>query len=228
MRIKSIDDLKRFEFLSHLNDDELEKIIKHTFQRTYEKNQILFTVGDPRERIYFLSEGFVRLEKTNIEATMMYLDYVKPYDLFPYEGMFRDTYYHYSAYALTDIHIFYIPTSIFESIVQTNKELLQSIISYFSELLKQHENRLQTLATTNVKDRVEQSITYLIKKFGVNQGSDMFIDIPMTISEIAKMTGTCRETVSHVFKDLRSDGLITMEARHITVHDNEYFLERAQ
>lgn len=50
----------------------------------------------------------------------------------------------------------------------------------------------------------------------------------MTITEIAKISGTSRETVSHVFKDLRCDGLLTMEGRQIIIHDVNYFKDKVQ
>lgn len=229
MRIKkSVDDLHRFKILSFLTDEELQLFKKNLFQRTYKKDQILFTVGDPRERVYFLSQGYVKLENTNQDATMLYSDYVKPNDLFPYGGMFKDSYYHYTAYALTDIVVYYIPTVIFEDLIKNNKDQLLFIINRLSRILEQHERRLQSITTTNVKDRVEQSITYLIEGFGINDGEDIVIDVPMTMIEIAKISGTCRETVSHVFKDLRSEGLITMKGRKITVHDADYFIEKVQ
>lgn len=149
MRVKNtVDDLTKFTILSHLTDEGLERVKKQLFQRTYKKNQLLFTVGDPRERIYLLSKGYVKLEKTNADATMIYLDYVKPHDLFPYGGMFKDTYYHYAAYALTDIMVYYIPTTIFEELVQTNKEQLLYIVNRLSRILEQHERRLQTVTTS--------------------------------------------------------------------------------
>lgn len=229
MKLKnSVDDLSRFKILSYLTEEEIQAFKNHLFQRTYKKNQLLFTVGDPRERIYLLSIGYVKLERTNTDATMLYLDYVKPHDLFPYGGMFKDAYYHYSAYALTDIVVYYIPTKIFEDIVQTNKDQLLYIVYRLSRILELHERRLQTITTSNVKDRVEQSITYLVEEFGIQMGNDIVIDVPMTITEIAKISGTSRETASHVFKELRCDGFLTMEGRQIIVHDVEYFKEKVQ
>jgi len=226
MKVEFANDLTEFKILSFLSGEDLKKFEKFLFKRTYKKNQILFTDGDPRERLYFLSKGYVKLEKTNMEATMLYVDYVKPHSLFPYGGMFTDLFYHHSAYGLTDIEVYYIPAKVFETYVKTNRDQLLVIINQLSRILELNERRLQTLATSNVKDRVEQSIHYLVKEFGVLEGEDVIIDLPMTITEIAKLAGTCRETASSIFRELKNEGLLSFESRKIIVHNKNYFMQK--
>lgn len=229
MKVKrTVSDLENFEVLSFLSDEDLEEFKSNLFQRTYKKNQLLFTVGDPRERIYFLTKGYVKLERTNADASMLYVDYIRPYDLFPYGGMFEDKYYHLDAYALTDISVYYIPTRTFEKLIRRNNEQLLYIIHRLSKILEQHERRLQAITTKNARDRVEQSVTYLMYNFGRAEGDDILINVPITITEIAKISGTCRETASNVFRELKCDGLLSMESRKIRIHEADYFLEKVQ
>jgi CRP/FNR family transcriptional regulator, arginine deiminase pathway regulator len=89
MKVKDTMDLGNFEFLSRFKEAELEDLKNYLFERTYKKNQLLFMEGDPRERIYFLSEGYVKLERSNTEATRLYVDYIKPYSMFPYGGFLK-------------------------------------------------------------------------------------------------------------------------------------------
>lgn len=81
--------LKSFEVFSHSSEKELIQLSSFVYWRTYRKGQMLFTAGDPRERIYLLVDGFVKLEKNNSDATLLYSDYIKPNTLFPYGGLFQ-------------------------------------------------------------------------------------------------------------------------------------------
>lgn len=227
LRLKTVDNLTSFKIFSFLEKKELEFFQKYLFQRTYKKNQILFMEGDPRERFYFLVDGYVKLEKTNSEATLLYLDYVKSYDIFPIGGIFQDHFYHYSALALTDIIVYYIPTKIFEETIRSNKKLLFYIIKRMSKIMEHHENRLQMVTTNNVQERVERSIAYLIKYYGTQQENNIVIDIPMTLTEIAKLSGSSRETVSHVFKDLKKDKILSNESKNIMIYDPDYFFQKS-
>ncbi len=223
MEANYYDILRKFEVFSFLEGKELEKFEKNLFQRTYKKNQILFTEGDPRERIYLLIDGFVKLEKTNMEAATTYTDYIKPKELFPYRGMFHNDFYDFSAYAITDIVVHYIPTKIFESFVKENNNQLYFIINQLSEILGHHEKRLQISLSNHVKDKVELGIAYLMEYFGENDGHDIKVDLPMTIKEFSLMLGVSRESVSACYGDLKRENLLSEKAKRIIIHNPEYF-----
>lgn len=106
--------LKKFELFSCLTESKLQSLEKFIYWRTYRKGQFLFLEGDSRERIYLLLDGFVKLERVNQSGNLIYEDYVKPFTVFPYGGMFTDQVYNYTALAMTDVDIYYIPTIIFE------------------------------------------------------------------------------------------------------------------
>lgn len=226
MEAKYYDILQEFEVFSFLEKAELEKFEKNLFQRTYKKNQILFTEGDPRERIYLLIDGFVKLEKTNEEATTNYTYYIKPKDLFPYRGMFHDNFYNFSAYAITNIVVHYIPTKIFESFVKENNDQLYYIINQLSKILCQHEKRLQISSSNYVKDKVESGIAYLMKYFGEHDGHHIKVELPMTIKELALMLGVSRESVSACYGDLKRENLLSEKAKQIVIHNPEYFYKK--
>src|SRR5690625_3969622 len=147
MRISSKADLSGFEFLSYFTEEELSELKTMLFERTYKKNQLLFTEGDHRERIFLLAGGYVKLEKTNRDANMLYINYISPNDFFPYVGLFNESFYRYSAYAVTDIHVYYIPAKKFEAMIPHKKELLLHIIKRLDLLTRRHQDRLQTIST---------------------------------------------------------------------------------
>ena len=223
MKTNDYEILKEFEVFSFLNKEEQELISKHLFYRTYKKNQILFTEGDPRERIYFLIDGFVKLEKTNVEATTTYTYYIKPKELFPYRGMFNDEYYNISASALTDVVLYYIPTKVFEVLVKNNKEQLSYIINQLSHIIGHHENRIQIFSLNHVREKVELSIAHLMKYYGEENGCEVKVDLPMTIKELSMMLGISRESVSACVGDLQKERLVSVINKNINIHDPHYF-----
>ncbi|GGB52009.1 cyclic nucleotide-binding protein [Lentibacillus populi] len=221
-----MDRLDNFEFLSYFNEDELKKLKKMLHRSTFKKNQQLFAEGDPRERIFLLKDGYIKLEKTNLDATMLYINYVKSNELFPYVGLFTEEFYRYSAYALTDVSVYYIPVQQFESLIRSNNEQLFLIIKKLDRLTKRHQDRLQTISTPYATDRVIQALNYLVQNFSSKKGEDFVVDVPMTMTEIAKLSGASRETVSHVFKRLKCDGILSMTRRQIIIRNINYFNEK--
>ncbi|MGN1386119.1 MAG: Crp/Fnr family transcriptional regulator [Bacillus sp. (in: firmicutes)] len=222
----SIKDLKKFDILSDLSNDQLQYFKSIVYWRTYKKGQFLFMEDDPRERIYFLLKGFVKLTRTNQSGKMMYCDYVKSYTTFPCGGLFTDSTYHYSAEAVTDLELFYLPTKVFEEIIKKNRGQLIKIVTSLSDILKTHENRVQQLA--NAQQRVIQTLTYLMTDLGVyGSGNEIIIECPITTTEIAYLSGTSRETVSQVLKQLKEEEILSCKNKIWTIHKPETFNELA-
>ncbi|MGR5984157.1 Crp/Fnr family transcriptional regulator [Bacillus cytotoxicus] len=222
-----VKDLKQFELFSHVTDKKLKGLTEFIYWRTYKKGQFLFLEGDSRERIYLMLDGFVKLERVNQSGNLLYEDYVKRYSIFPYSGMFTDKGYSYTAEAITDVDVYYIPTVIFEDMVKANRTQLMHIVQQLSSILKLNENRVQNITIPNAQDRVIQTLNYLMHDLGEPNGEEIVIPCPLTTIEISKISGTSRETVSGVLKQLKNDRIVTVLGKKITIHNPTYFEESA-
>lgn len=215
--------LKKFRIFSGYSDEELSSIYPSVYLRKYNRGQMLFIEGDPRDRIYFLINGYVKFERTNMKATLMYTDYVKPYNLFPYGGMLTDKNYHYSAAVISDVSLFYIPTSIVESFVFRRPQALLELIHQLSRILELHEKRLQTMTVSSASERVIQALRYLMIDMGKRE--DYKISIPFRVStiDLAVLSGTTRETVSHVLSRLKKDSILAIDNKQIIINHPQFF-----
>lgn len=218
-----VTDLKQFNLFTHLPEIKLQSLTEFVYWRTYRKGQFLFLEGDSRERIYLMLDGFVKLERVNQSGNLLYEDYVKRYSIFPYGGMFTDKRYNYSAEALTDVEVYYIPTAIFEDMLKASQKQLIFMVQQFSLILKLHENRVQYITIPNAQDRVIQTVNYLMQDLGEKNGEEIVISCPLTTIEISKISGTSRETVSGVLNQLKKDHIITVSGKKIIIHDPAYF-----
>lgn len=221
------EDLVKFDIFLNSSKQQLNEVEKHIFWRTFKKGQFLFMEGDPRERIYFMLKGYVKLERVNTTGTLLYYDYVKSYSLFPYGGLFTDETYSYSAEAVTDVELFYIPTAIFEDMVKKDCNQLMLIINELSNLLKLHESRVQNINTPNAQDRVIQTINFLMNDLGEKDGQKIVIHCPITTTELSKISATCRETVSGVLKKLKDDEIITINSKKLIIQKPDFFVDQA-
>ncbi|AET62084.1 Crp/Fnr family transcriptional regulator [Paenibacillus terrae] len=220
-----MENLKQFNLFADLSEKKLKTLREFVYWRTYKKGQFLFLEGDLRERIYLMLDGFVKLERVNQSGNLLYEDYVKQYSIFPYGGMFTDQRYNYSAEALTDVDVYYIPTAIFEDMLKANPKQLLSVVQQFSLILKLHEHRIQYITIPNAQDRVIQSLNYLRQDLGEQNGEEIVISCPLTTIGISKISGTSRETVSGVLNQLKKDHIITISGKKIIIHDPTYFEE---
>lgn len=229
VQLEELGSIRNNQVFSGFTDDEFEKIQDHMYLRQYKKGQVLFDNGDYRNRIYFLIEGLVRVERYDSSGTFCYLDYVKKEHLFPYGGMFFDEFYHFSAYAVTDIEVYYIPTDIFEKISKGNTAQLLYFYQALSTNLESHELKIQYCLASSATVRVVETLAILMKHLGENYFSGTIrIPYPITLKEIAINSGTTRETASNVIKTLKKERKLDYCQKHLIFQDVGFFLENGE
>ncbi|SES38887.1 Crp/Fnr family transcriptional regulator [Salipaludibacillus aurantiacus] len=219
----SCKDIKKFDIFSMLTNEGCKKIIDYAYIRSYRKGQMLFTEGDPRERLYFLLDGYIRLERIDIEGDVHPFNYVKPFQMFPEGGLFQDTNYAHSAVAVTNVNIFYIPAEILESLIKLNSKQMIQVIRHLSSLLIAQELRLQSLQNLDACRRVEQTIAHLGSHLGQETADGILIPCPFTMNDLANFSGTSRETVCHSINGLKAQKVISIHSKLITIHRPDYF-----
>ncbi|MGG3468007.1 Crp/Fnr family transcriptional regulator [Neobacillus pocheonensis] len=220
-----LSDLQQFDVFSCLTAKTLKKYLPNFYFRTYKKNQCLYMQGDPRDKIFFLLDGYVMFERSSQEGSMLYLDFVKSNQMFPYGGIFQDKVYQDTAIAVTDVHLYFIQTHILEELLKTNPKQLLYVISKLSEILNLHQKRVQRILIPHAQERVLHSIQFLMDDLGEKDGAEIIIPCPLTAAHIAKISGTTRETVSLLMNQLKREQVISVCSKKIRIHQPDYFKE---
>ena len=71
---------------------------------------------------------------------------------------------------------------------------------------------------------MRQLISFLLQDIGEKvDDSTVRIPCPRTTTELAKMAGTSRETVSHVLQEYKASGKLKIKSKIITIFDPSYF-----
>lgn len=225
VKMDLISDLNQFDIFSCLPIKTVQKYLPFIYYRTYKKNQRLFMEGDPRDKIFFLLDGYVMYESGSEEGSMLYLDFVKNNQMFPYGGLFTDDVYHNTAIAVTDIHVYFIQTHVLEDLLKINSKSLMYVISKLSDILSLHQKRVQKILIPCAQERVLHSLQFLMDDLGEQDGDDITIPCPLTASNISKLSGTTRETVSLIMNQLKREQVISVTSKIIKIHKPDYFKE---
>ena len=214
--------LRSHPAFSALPVELFDKLAVEIHARDIPKGQILFYAGDRRERIFLLTKGFARIEQFDSSDQFSYMDYIKKGALFPYGGMFQDERYHYTASAVTDLRCFVIPVNLYELYAQESKEQLLFITRKLSSILEFQELRLRNVVTASASERVIQSLAILCKDY---ESLGNQLPFPISMTEMAKLAATTRETVNQVLKKLIDSHKIQYERKQLTFLDTAYFLK---
>lgn len=213
--------IRQMADFSYFPIDSFDRLMASTHLRKVPKDHIIFFEGDKRDKLFLIKSGYVKIEEVDASGSFLYTDYVKHQTIFPYGGMFIDEKYHFSAIAMTDVEYFYFPTKLYETYLTHNNRQLKHLTEKLSCLLRIHEIRLRNMVTSSASERVVQALAILL--FDICE--DDVLPFAITSVDIAKMSGTTRETVSHVLKDLKKAGVLDFKHKILTYLKKDFFLK---
>ncbi|MCR1927203.1 Crp/Fnr family transcriptional regulator [Enterococcus gallinarum] len=211
-----------FDCLKVLTQENRERLEENMYYRTFPKGQILFNDGDLRDRIFVLCSGLIRIEKNDQTDSFFYTDFISEGELFPVNGLFEAACYDFSAIAVTEIEVAYVATAVLEQLMVADRELLKMIVKKQGRVLEQQVTRMQYCITSSAHDRVINTLAILMKKHGKPDES-WYIPYPIMINDLAKFSGTTRETVSQVLKQLIKQKKISYQYKELIFIDDAFF-----
>lgn len=216
--------LRNHPSFQHFPIEHFDQIAKEIRFRKIHKDQIFFFGGDKREYLFVLSNGYARIEQYDQTGTYSYLDYIRVGDSFPFGDMFQDKVYHYTAIAITDLEFFMVPMGLYEELSRINPRQMLYITKKLSKILRFEELRLRNAMIPKASDRVEQVLALLY--WDICQPSNLdSLPFAFTISELARLAATTRETASQVLKYLKEQKYLSYSHKKLTFLDIDHFLE---
>ncbi|GKQ42114.1 cyclic nucleotide-binding protein [Companilactobacillus sp. RD055328] len=218
---KYIEFLKTRPEFSEFSQEEMHILMNNMKVKQFKKGQVLFDQADDRNRFYFVAKGLVRAERVDETGDFIFYTYIKENLAFPYRGMFKDQYYPYTAQAMTNIEIVHFPMATFENLLLKNTDMMVKVIQEMATIISETEDNIQQMVNPSASQRVIQALKIFGKTLG-NQSANGEISIPypITIQELATVSGTTRETAGHILKKLVKENYISYEHKKFVFNKN--------
>lgn len=215
--LRSLDDFRFFPAY------EFDQLARQTKLRRASKGQRLFFEGDVRSHLFCVQSGYVKIEMSDYSGAFYYMDFIQHGTIFPYGDLFSEELYHFSALAMTDVVYYELPVTLYEEYSLGNSKQMKHLYQKVSKLLELHELRIRNTVTSNAKDRVIQSLGILFLE--MLESDERTLPFKLTTHELADMSGTTRETVSRVLKELKEEQKIKVSGKHVSYLDRDYFYQ---
>lgn len=214
--------LEKFDFTQKLCKEERLHMEKSMVMKRVDKNTMLHFPEMKEKFVYFLKEGLVKIVHYNEDGreTIKYL--VSPGNIFGELALLdNDENSNDYAIALNDCCICFMDVDHLNMMMQENQDLSISIRKLIGLRLKKLENRLESLIFKDSQTRIVEFLAELFKEFGKDEGDGLKIKNFLTHDEIAKLTASSRQTVTSVFNNLRSKGIISYSSKYIELSKNK-------
>lgn len=213
--------LKQSHLFSRLTDIQLERVHRHCKTVRLEEGQLLFAQGDEVAHFYLVLNGKIKLYRVSPEGQEKIIEIVPQGGVFAEALMFMDQpYYPVCSAALSDTVVVGIDAKNFKAMLWDSVDTCLLLLGEMSFRLRKLVHEIDTLTLHSGTCRVA---SYLLEQAPADQSC---FDLDIAKSVIAARLSVKPETFSRIIKNLREQGIISIDGNKITIHDRQALKEQ--
>ncbi len=182
----------------------------------YRKGQLIFHEGSRPSGLFVVHTGKVKIFKIGEEGREQIIRFAKTGDIIGYRALLSDDLYMASATTMEESGICFIPRSLINELIAKEPSFPLQVMKLLSNDLRVAEDRLTDFAQKPVRGRLAEALLTLRDKYGYEE-DEKTLNINMTREEIANIVGTATETVIRILSDLKSEKVLMLNGRRISI-----------
>ncbi|MGO5054025.1 Crp/Fnr family transcriptional regulator [Lachnospiraceae bacterium LCP25S3_G4] len=208
------DEIEQCEILKRANPATMAKLVSYGFVRKYKAKEYIFIERQEVDCIFFLIDGHTAIYRTNKKLERRVI-YIQGAGMMLNEVILQGEIASASCVALDQVEILsYSKKQMLEMMeddFELSKAIIESMALKIRRMYRQFANASNSL---HLERQIASKLWKLAKDYGIlkekayGDESGIEIGFDMTISFLADMVGSKRETVSRVIKKLTDQGVI--------------------
>lgn len=207
--------LRACPLFAGLSPGDLEAVAQGTSVRRLNPGAYLFREGDPAIGFYVVQQGAVNVHRVNVAGKEQVIHIFRAGESFAEATLAHDRGYPADARAVEDSQVLFVPKAGFLALVRRQPELALRMLATMSLRLRDLVGQLEDLTLKDVETRL---VHWLLKRCPTPAGDKpITIRLTMTKRALAGEVGTVSETLSRTLAKLRTQKLLTVRGRVLTL-----------
>jgi CRP-like cAMP-binding protein len=198
----------------HIHHPEMKSYIEQKHTIICKKSQQFIIEGAPVHGLYFIYKGKVKIVKTGINGREQIVRLTKNGDAVGFRGFGTSKKYLIGASVLEDTILCNFSTEVLMKMLNNIPEFTLDLMLFYAEELNKSENDVRKIAHMSVRERVIDTLLYLLRKFGQSNG---YLDVELSRKEISDFAGTTEEQVIRVISSLKKESLIKAKGKQLGI-----------
>lgn len=212
--LRQLKDLQLFECVE---DKTLDLIRESVVIKTLKKSQMLFAEREIINNIYIVLEGKVTLYRLSEKGQKRVVFILNKGEIIN-EVIFDNLTASINCEGFEDSEIISISKVDLLDIMKNDFKLTEVILCSMSKKIRRLYRQLKNTVPTKMDKRVAAKLWKLSKDYGVQTQEGVLIDIKISITYLADMLGSSRETISRAIKELENMDMVKIKNRKFIVN----------
>lgn len=219
MKEYKMKEIKKFEMFQDLNNETYEILKKNAHIEKFKAKTILLTERKMCEYVYFILDGIVSLYKMNTNGQKKII-FMLNEGHFVNEELSLNMSSCVGAEIFENAELLCVPKNIIMEIIRSDGEFAVNIYASVSSKVRRLYRQLKnTPHSIKLEKRVASKLYKLAIDYGKKTDKGIEIKMDLSITYLADLLGSQRESVSRSLKVLYNEGLVNYDDKRFIVTD---------
>lgn len=206
--------LKSLTLFAQLSDPLLDRFVKASQLKTFDKGDILFLQDDEADWIYVVISGWLKLFRETVDGNEAVIDMITRGQLVGDTAVIENGIHQFGASAIEETVVLRIPSSLLKTAIKEDHQMALAMVSSLSKLRLRQTQEIESLTLQNASQRIG---CFLLRLCHLNAEEPIALTLPYDKSLIAARLGMKSETFSRALNKLRNETDITIKGANVVI-----------
>lgn len=222
---KKTKSLKDVELFRSLESEELDKLENATRWEKWPRGRILCLSSQAPTSLVLVKTGRIKLSRLSEKGKELVLDILGPGEVFGEVGLVDEKPPQALAAAMEDSLVALIPGEVLKQCFERRPGFFMRLSHLMAARYQRLEDRLLDLAFESIATRLARLLLQLSRDHGIRDSRGTFIPIILSQTTLGGLLGVSRESVNLTLSKLRERGVLSLENRHLIIHQQNLLEE---
>lgn len=210
---RETDILKKVPLFAGLTEKALDALAVQLRRRRLPSGTPIVYKGDPGGVLYLIAAGRVKVHQATFQGDEVILNVLGPGNFFGDMSLLDGEPRSADVSTLEDTELLLLDGEALRATITAQPALAWTLLGILSQRLRDQNDQLEALMTQDVAGRVAGCLLRLAKSQGMllPDGTSLRIEVSLTQSDLAALTGATRERVSRALTAFRKSGALVWD-----------------
>ena len=213
----TVNHLKNLLLFEGIDEKTLDLIKDKTYIKNLKKGKSLFSEREKVDNIYIVLEGKVTMYRLSEKGQKRVIYILNKGEIIN-EVIFDNITASINCEGFEDSEVMSIPKVDLLDIMHQDFKLTEVILCSMSKKIRRLYRQIKNTVPTKMDKRVAAKLWKLSKDYGVETQEGVLIDVKISITYLADMLGSSRETISRAIKELENMDMVKIKQRKFIVN----------
>ncbi len=213
--------IKSVPFFNKLNPQEAAALTDRMVVRTFGSDRVIFHHGDPGGLLYIIVQGKVKITHTTAEGQEALLAILGAGDFFGELALLDDSPRSATAEAVSETETLTLHREEFIQFIRGNPDFSLHVLHTLAQHIRRLNSQLSDVFFLDLPARVARTLLLLAEQHGRSVPEGTLIDLMLTQTDLAEMTGATRVSINKSLGLFRRANWISTKGRKFTIRNTQ-------